>query len=312
MSAKSARPNPCRDHEDWRLFLGAGVAALILALGMAPESHACDLALNQGPGTVVIDYNPFAIGPSAGALDLGFTNQGDEQCDLRLSFTDEGGTAVSSLALGGVGVQFRPRESSGLQASDIEPGVFRFTLAGRATAQAQMDAAVVVEAVPEAGTYVGDLRLVVKDPDDKILLAPIPVRVQLVSTPRAQLNVAGAAGAFGSGSSVEVVDFGEAATGAVRRIFLQVRANAPSTLSIVSEHGGVMRRQGDVATESHVPYAVELDAAPVDLSTPWSRPIDPPRTLAGASLPMIFTMGTVRGQMAGRYQDVITIDISPN
>lgn len=286
------------------------VLAAILAV-TASKARACDLALTQSPSTVVINYNPFAAGPSSGAIDLGLKNQADEACELRLSFVDDGGAIVSRLDLGGVGVQFRPREASGLQASDVEPGVLRYTLAGKATGQAQLDAAIVVDAVPDAGTYASDLKLLVKDADGTALLAPIPVRMQLVSTPRAQLNLAGAAGAFGSGSSVEVVDFGDASTGLTRRIFIQVRANAPSIIAITSEHRGLMQRQGDAETASSVAYAVELDGTPVDLKAPWTKEVDPPRTLAGISLPMLFTLGKIKDQMAGRYQDVLAIDISP-
>jgi hypothetical protein len=130
------------------------VLAAILAV-TASKARACDLALTQSPSTVVINYNPFAAGPSSGAIDLGLRNQADEVCELRLSVVDDGGAIVSGLALGGVGVQFRPREASGLQTSDVEPGVFRYTLAGKATGQAQLDAAIVVDAVPDAGTYHG-------------------------------------------------------------------------------------------------------------------------------------------------------------
>lgn len=310
MSAKSARPNRWNNHKRRHLFSWLFTGGL--AFGLTTGAQACDLALTRTPSAVVIDYNPFAVGPSAGALDLGLKNQGDAECDLRLSFIDEAGVPAASLALGGVGVQFRPRESSGLRTSELEPGVFRYTLSGQASGDAQLDTAIVVDAVPDAGTYAADLKLLIQDEEGKLLVPPLPVRVQLVSTPRAQLNLAGAAGAFGSGSSVEVVDFGDAVTGATRRIFVQVRANAPSTLSISSEHRGVMRRLGDVETPSNVPYTVELQGDPVDLSAPWTKAIDPPRTLAGASLPMLFTLGAVSGQMAGKYQDVLTIDISPH
>jgi len=286
------------------------IAALVLAA--APGAQACALALAGDPGTVIIDYNPFASGPSTGALDLKFKNQGGADCDLRLTLTSENGAIADDLSLGGVGIRLRPRELSGLRASDVKPGAFIFLVPKDSTAEAQFDAAITADAVPEAGTYTSDLKLLVEDVDGNTLLPSIPIRVQLVSTPRAQLNLAGAAGVFGSGSSVEVVDFGEAVTGATRNIFVQVRANAPSTLTIKSQHGGIMRRLGDVVTDSTVPYAIELEGAPIDLADTWSRAIDPPRTLAGASLPMLFKLGTVTGQMAGRYQDVVTIDISPN
>lgn len=81
------------------------VLAAILAV-TASKARACDLALTQSPNTVVINYNPFAAGPSSGAIDLGLKNQTDEACELRLSFVDDGGAIVSRLDLGGVGCSF--------------------------------------------------------------------------------------------------------------------------------------------------------------------------------------------------------------
>lgn len=315
MSAKFTRPNESRPSaRARRRILSLLATTTVLCAGFACQAQTCDVALTQGPGTVTINYNPFAIGASSTALDVKLENRADGACDLRLSFADDTGVEAAGWPLGGVGVQFRPRESSGVTASTLEPGVFHFTLAGHSTGEAQFDVAVVVDAVPEAGEHAADLQLLMRDVDRTELLPSVPVRVVLVSTPRAQLNLAGAAGAFGSDSSVEVVDFGDAVTGATRRIFVQVRANTPSTLTIKSEHRGAMRRVTDdkIASDSSVPYSVDLDGAPVDLSALWSREVDPPRTLAGMSLPMAFTLGVVGNQMAGRYEDVLTIDVSPN
>lgn len=290
------------------------VAAVALCAAFECKAQSCDLALAQAPDAVTINYNPFGAGASAAALDIKLENRADSACDLRLAFEDDAGAEIVGLPLGGVGVQFRPRETSGFTVSTLEPGVFHFTLAGHTTQEVQFDVAVVVEAVPEAGEHAADLQLIVRDTNRTELLPSIPVRVVLVSTPRAQLNLAGAAGAFGSDSSVEVVDFGDAVTGATRRIFVQVRANTPSILTIKSEHRGAMRRVTDdkIATESSVPYAVDLAGEAVDLSALWSKDVDPPRTLAGMSLPMSFTLGAVGSQMAGRYEDILTIDVSPN
>lgn len=311
MSVRSKRLVPCPDVLRRRQLWRAG--ALVLAmLGLATTAEACDLALIEGTQTVRIEYNPFAVGPSPGALDVALENRGEGECDLRLSFTDEAGIEVTNIMLGGVGVQFRPRESSGVQAVDVQRGVFQYLLASGSKGVAQLDAVVVREAVADAGEYGVDLRLRVQGGDGHDLMAPIPVRLALQSTPRAQLNLAGAAGAFGTGSSVEVVDFGEAVTGAKRSIYVQVRANAPSTLSIRSEHGGVMHRVEEAENATVMTYAVELDGQVVDLSGQWSREINPPRTLAGIALPMIFVLGDVSGKMSGRYEDLITINVSPN
>ena len=84
------------------------------------------------------------------------------------------------------------------------------------------------------------------------------------------------------------------------------------TLAMKSEHGGVMRHLDMGEKGTVIAYAVELNGVPVDLSEPWTGPVDPPRTLEGVSLPMDFTLGEVVGQMSGKYEDLITIDITPN
>jgi len=292
------------------VFWRSAVLAAAL-LGFASAAEACDLALVQGAQTARIEYNPFAVAPTPGALDVTLENRGETECDLRLSFTDETGIEVTSVVLGGIEVRFRPRESSGVLAADVKKAVFQYLLAPETKGVAQLDAIVARGAVAEAGEYGVDLRLLVRNLDGVELIAPIPVRLLLQSTPRAQLNLAGAAGAFGEGLSVEVVDFGEAVTGATRRIFVQVRANAPSILSIKSEHQGVMHRVEEVENATVVPYAVELDGQSVDLTGLWTKEIDPPRTLAGVSLPMNFILGQINGQMSGRYEDLITIDVYP-
>lgn len=310
MSAKSERVgrNPDRRNRAHVLALTALAAAWLWSSAV----QACDLAVTQAPPPIRIDYNPFAIGSPAGPLDVKFQNRGEAACDLRLSFTDDAGQEATQVVMGGVALQFRPRESSGVTQAPAQPGVFLFILAEGATGEAQLDAAALRDAVAEAGEYAVDLKLIVKDAAGQALIAPIPVRLVLSATPRAQLNLAGAAGVFGSGSSVEVIDFGEAVTGATRQIFVQVRANARSTLTIKSEHSGVLQRTEVVEGAPSIPYAVDLDGQPVDLTAVWSRIVDPPRNLQGLSLPMTLTLGEVAGRAAGRYADLITIDVSPN
>lgn len=294
-----------------RLMIGTAGLLAAAALASSVSAQTCELAARDGPQTVRIEYNPFAIGPSSGALDINLENRGEAACDVRMSFTDDVGVEVTSVVLGNVGVQFRPREASGVQMADVQTAVFQYQLAPGAKGQAQFDAAVVQGAVADAGEYGVNLRLVVKTADGEPIGAPIPVRLILQATPRAQLNLAGAAGAFGTGSSVEVVDFGEAIAGVTRRIFLQVRANTMATVSVSSQHGGVMRRVEEAPDAPALPYTVDLDGDGVDLSTLWTKQIDPPRTLAGISIPMTFILGSVAGAMEGRYADVLTIDISP-
>ena len=78
------------------------------------------------------------------------------------------------------------------------------------------------------------------------------------------------------------------------------------------DYARVLQRTEVVEGAPSIPYAVDLDGQPVDLTTVWSRIVDPPRNLQGLSLPMSLTLGEVAGRVAGRYADLITIDVSPN
>ncbi len=284
-------------------------AAVVLALGTA--ASACELAVDA-PEAARVEYNPFALGSSSGPLDIVFGNKGERVCELRLVLVNDVGDPLPLLDLGGVVIEFKPRETSGLFRRDTEPGAFVLSIPGTSVARAELDVTVVRNAVVEAGIHQADLRLSVEAVDGEALLPPIPLHVILQSAPRAQVNIAGAAGSFASESSVEVVDFGTAATGITRQVFVQVRANTQSTLTVKSQHRGLLHHveMGDRGTV--IAYTVVLDGRPVDLAEAWSYRVDPPRTLAGVSLPMDLTLGAVTGQMSGRYEDLITIDIAPD
>ncbi|MDO1559637.1 hypothetical protein Q0812_09375 [Brevundimonas sp. 2R-24] len=245
-------------------------------------------------------------------MNVQFENRSDEACELRLRFIDEVGDTRPTVEVGPSTVEFRPRESSGVLRRDLDPGVFLLGVPGNQSARAEIDALVISEGIVPAGEHQADLRLEVLEGDGTAAAAQLPLRLILQSMPRAQVNIAGSAGAFGSGSSVETVDFGVAESGATKRVFVQVRANAESTLSVRSAHRGVMRHveMGEAGTE--VAYQLELDGEPVDLTRDWMRLVDPPRTLAGVSLPLDFTLGPIQGQMSGRYEDLLTIDVWPN
>ena len=291
--------------------IGIVAAGLGAALCLTAPARACDLVV-EAPEAVRIQYDPFAIGASSGPLDVRFENRSDTACELRLRLINDLDEPLTTIELGGAVVEFRPRETSGLLRRDLEPGVFLLVVPGKQTVRAEIDALVVNNSVVEAGDHQADLRLAVEGPDGATVAPAVRLRVILRSVPRAQVNIAGSAGAFGSGSSVEVIDFGIAETGAQKRVFVQVRANADSTLSVRSEHRGVMRHveMGEAGTV--VAYLLELDGEPVDLTSNWTRGIDPPRTHAGVSLPLDFTLGPVTGQMSGRYEDLLTIDVWPN
>lgn len=290
----------------------AAAAAALFTITPAAARAACELKLAETPRPIRIAYDPFAVARAAGAFDLALENPGDEPCEVQVVVTDAADTPMSSVRLDGVEVEFRNRRDGEALKDAAHPGVFTFTAAAGAALRAELDAAVVRDAVAEAGEHAADIYLTVRRPDGSAYLPRIPLTLTLAATPRAQINIAGAAGAFGSTGTVEQVDFGVAVTGAVKRTFLQMRANSKMKITMQSEHGGVMRHVELKDAVPPVRYTVSLDGAPLDLSQAAVREFDPPRTIEGVSAAMDFTLGDVVGQMSGEYRDLITIDVAPS
>src|SRR5690606_41885977 len=134
---------------------------------------------------------------------------------------------------------------------------------------------------------------------------------KLISPPRAQMNIAGAAGAFGQGAAVSRVDFGEMTANEARRVFLQVRANTISRLTIDSANRGLLKRDNSSPAADSIGYFATLNGVEIDLRQHYDAMLDLPRTLGGSSLPFDLRLGEVGAHVAGTYSDLVTIEFSP-
>jgi hypothetical protein len=297
------------NHNSRRYFGGGALVGL--ALFLAGPGAACEVVIRQEPMPVLLDYNPFAPVLARAMLGMEFENRAETDCALELAFLDQNNLPAPDFELGGVKVGFLPRESSGIRRTELTTNTYQLSVPAKSTVRAEFDAAVLENRVIDPGRYSIELRIRVQEPQAQPLFS-IPVSLVLTSAPRAQLNIAGAAGAFGSGSSVETVDFGEAETGAVRRAFLQVRANAISTVAFESENHGRLAHVELGRNASAIRYHMDVDGERVLLDERATVQVDPPRTLEGVSLPLTFTLGPIGGVMSGRYRDLITVTINPN
>lgn len=311
MSASSNRTPRLRGSKVWLWFLAWGLAGA--AAATAGPAPACDLSVSRSPSTVTIDYNPFdVIASPPGDLDLELANASDTDCEVVLLFTDLADAPIPKLFAGGAPIAFRPRETSDLRRTEFTTFTYALTVPAQGRAMAQFDVSVAETVVITAGVYPVEMRLAVRGLDGTSLITPLPVEISVSSPARAQMNIAGAAGSYGSGTSVETIDFGEAKTGAVRRAYLQIRANAHSTVTFDSEHRGRLATKPLSGPPGYIGYQVALDGADVPLDRVTRLPVDPPRTLEGMSMPLTFTLGQVGGARAGGYNDLLTISVSPD
>lgn len=285
------------------LIACAGALAIV-----ASPAAACSLRL--GPvQTTPIAYDPFAA-TTDGVVRVEIQLADGTECTGDVRLEDMGGAAIRTLRFGdGQGPEFGIEllTSAGVQPS-VDPAGASVRLSG---ADARVWVEWRVKPIRDSLILPGDyaLPLQVSGAGSTFEGGPSPGTLDLRSIARAQVNLAGGAGRFASGSDAFTIDLGDLVGGRTGRAFLQVRANTPSRISIQSAHRGFLANEADASLR--VPYSMTVDSRPVDLAGLYDLPVPASLTLDGASLPILVTIGDVRGALAGRYSDTVTIDISP-
>lgn len=309
----SSLANPCDGPRRARTLRHASAAALAvgaLSLAWGPAHAAdCNLQINQAPPAVRIDYDPFV--PASAPARLGFRigNPGGEACEADLAIVDSPGVASVRYSVGATGLGLEIRPSVGVTRA-VEPSVFHVAIPAGEVIETTFDVAVIEDAVVQAGLYALPLTLELRRPGSSVAYDRAPVIVDVTALPRAQMNLSGSRGAFGSGTSVSVVDFGDAETGKARQLFIQTRTNSAARLTFTSAHRGRLALQTAGSETGMLDYSVAFEGSRLDLSQVATRDVDPPRTYAGQSYDLVLTLGEVRGARAGLYSDELTIEIS--
>jgi hypothetical protein len=121
--------------------------------------------------------------------------------------------------------------------------------------------------------------------------------------------------AIAGGGRKTTLNFGDFVEGAVRSVNLLAYANQGFHLAVSSDNSGVMKPADTTALAEgwRVPYTVAIfKTAPIDLAQQRTVSLWPkatPRT--GLAIPVEVQVGSIKGQRAGIYRDVITIAIDP-
>ena len=126
---------------------------------------------------------------------------------------------------------------------------------------------------------------------------------------RLQTNIAGTRGSYEDGVTFSVIDFEKLTTNESRRVFIQVRGNAPANIKVSSENDGRMKHEE--REDTYVDYSVVVDGESSTLESPLELQRIVASDLEGSAYPMTVTIGNVDSSYAGAYQDLITIDVSP-
>lgn len=280
----------------------------------ASPALACDARLAESPTEVRIDYDPFE--PSRSITPASFTieSQADTACSIDIAIVGLGGLPMEEAMIAGSGVRIRVQSG----ASDIplaatgSPGVWRAEIQPDKRYRIAFDIVVILDAVAPAGTHTERFSLELRGTGALAPLhAPATLSLKLISKPRAQMNISGAAGSFGQGGTISRVDFGELVTNSEKQTFLQVRSNTQARLTIASENLGLLKREDASGPTDGIPYQAFLSGKEVDLKQLAQTILMPPLSMAGTSLPFDLRIGDVGARAAGTYTDHLTINISP-
>ncbi len=303
MSAFST-PARSRPHVAW----ATSVLALAAAWSVEAQAADCTLQISRPPQAVRLDYDPFLPATAPARLEFQIRNPGAERCEADLALVDVPGLAIVQQEIEATGLRLEIRPTAEVTRSTM-PAVFKVAVDPDKPVDVIFDVAVIEDAVVPAGLYSQTLTLEVRQPGAPLSYDRAPVVIDVTALPRAQLNLSGARGAFGSGPTVSVVDFGEAQTGKTHQMFIQTRTNSAARLTFTSANRGLLVLQQDDISAS-LPYSVSFDGSQLDLSDVSTRDVDPPRTYAGQSYDLTLTLGPVTGGPAGVYSDELTIEIS--
>lgn len=293
------------------------LAALVLLAGLSAAPHALaygSLAAAEGACQATIDrielrasprYLPFSGELTELPLEIRLADADGCQLTLTLRSIERG-----RLRGTGEPLQYQLSDDSG---RIIRPdGSTRIPVRGRAAPSASPMLANVILAPGQtvaAGRYSDRLFVQLLEADRVIDEREIELAVDVQA--QASIALAGNAAAgfsrttFGGG-----LDFGHLAPGKEREALLFVLSNTAYALRFTSANRGSLRHVSDTSVPNTIDYTARLDGRALDLAT--TAMVDGRDTRRFISLPpyrLNVRIGDVSGRPAGRYRDVITVDV---
>lgn len=283
------------------------IVAILLSGAAGTARAECGAVITQvreSSGDTLID--PFDASPYGRSLQVEIENPGSSECRLALAALGE---SLGPRRLPSTDILYRLTRNN-LELPNVDQPALapeiRLGAGGRTTEFIELGIVRPLYATPISSEAYFRLKLYDRDRDD-LEIADVPTRMPVTVLSRAQVNVAGTAGSFGSGFAVDLIDFGTLEDGEQQTLFLQLRTNVTSTVLVRSEHGG--RMVNSVNKAYAVPYTMQLGGVAVALDVGEQRAAGPSGSLTGQSMPMVVRVGEIGPVAAGTYSDTITIEI---
>lgn len=296
-------------------WIGSVVALITLAAPMPALAHGNDCSLTAhivGGGAQSL-YDPFAPLNTVIDLDVDVRNAGDQPCNARLYVAPRDGRL--RLSSDGVGLTYRI-EGAHTGGSSLPNGYGPFNAHARAheTDTVHIQFTVLAQQIVPRGTYTSDLVLAgIGEGGDPVTIADSGGVLRVEVPSRVDMSISGAAApSLPTGHMAPAsIDFGVAHTGDRGRVFINVWSNGSVTISLDSANHSVLRHIANAALPP-IPYSATFDGSPINLASTFAAQRTPPASIVGASYPFVVTLGNVSGKFAGRYRDIVTVNVNQN
>ena len=298
------------------------IARLAFVLACLPCSPAiglaCQLSLVGAVMQPPLTYNPFQAGATVVPVSFTLKNADSKPCDAAFAFFKAG---VPQASAAGGSLTYQLMSSSGplIQNAPSPPAVLPgsgaaayITVGAKQTYTANAMLSVGEGQVAPPGTYSDRLYLGVYQGAGSGQYTETQIPVALLGVAivvNSQITVA-----IAGGGRKTTLNFGDFVPGATRSVNLQVYANQGFRLIVSSDNAGVMKPTDMQAIAEgmwQVPYTIAINrTAPVNLSQQRMLSLWPAATQkSGIAIPIDVQVGSIAGQRAGIYRDVITIAI---
>jgi hypothetical protein len=291
------------------LFIGA-TTSLLLFGSLSARAAPCQGQI--GPETNITgisQYDPFSPVPIADNFHIPIRNTGDEACSYALVFRSEkpelrfGDTLTYALTDGRQTLVALPGEATPPLARTKRP------LAPADTERIGYHVQIPRGQFAAPGTYhdtIG-LELYALGSDGGVSGPPLhnsKLTISYTVIRAMSVNIKG-------GGTSTTVDFGALSTGQHRSVDIQARSNEAYQFYVSSDNGGVMALTPSVPGQTwHVNYGAALDGETLDFASGQNLRAQPPtRPGSDASHMLTVTVGDTSAKRAGRYEDIITIEI---
>lgn len=269
------------------------------AQGPAADATACAARIGRVELRASAQYAPLA--GVATDLPVEVEIPDADGCGLALAFRSAQATRLLGPD-GSLRYQLRDDEGRVIPADTTS----RLALpAGRAIAPARVVVSLPPGQVVRAGRYSDRLLVQLLHADRVIGEREVELAVQVRS--QASISLAGTAASGFSKTHGGGLDFGELTAGKEREALLFVLSNAAYALRLSSANHGSLRHVSDAST---IAYTARLDGAALDLrnsATVEGR--NGGRFIDLTPYRLNVRIGDVSGRAAGRYRDVITVDV---